>query len=60
MIILGYMAQSKADRQYRTFQILSNHFIDSLRGIDTLQLFGISKNMKKYLSNKWKFSQSND
>lgn len=47
MIILGYMAQSKADRQYRTFQILSNHFIDSLRGIDTLQLFGISKKYEK-------------
>lgn len=47
MIILGYAAQSKADRQYRTFQILSNHFIDSLRGIDTLQLFGISKKYEK-------------
>ncbi|MGX7351729.1 thiol reductant ABC exporter subunit CydD [Enterococcus canis] len=43
MIILGYAAQSKADKQYRTFQLLSNHFIDSLRGIDTLKLFGISK-----------------
>ncbi|MBS7577365.1 MULTISPECIES: thiol reductant ABC exporter subunit CydD [unclassified Enterococcus] len=47
MIILGYAAQSKADRQYRTFQILSNHFIDSLRGIDTLQVFGISKKYEK-------------
>uniref|UniRef100_UPI00403FA4A9 thiol reductant ABC exporter subunit CydD n=1 Tax=Candidatus Enterococcus willemsii TaxID=1857215 RepID=UPI00403FA4A9 len=43
MIILGYAAQAKADRQYKAFQILSNHFIDSLRGIDTLKMFGLSK-----------------
>lgn len=43
MIILGYAAQSKADKQYKAFQILSNHFIDSLRGLDTLKLFGLSK-----------------
>ena len=47
MIVLGYAAQSKADRQYRSFQILSNHFIDSLRGIDTLKLFGMSKSYEK-------------
>lgn len=43
MIVLGYAAQSKADKQYKAFQILSNHFIDSLRGLDTLKLFGLSK-----------------
>lgn len=43
MIVLGYAAQSKADKQYAAFQMLSNHFIDSLRGIDTLKLFGLSK-----------------
>ncbi|MEI5995011.1 thiol reductant ABC exporter subunit CydD [Candidatus Enterococcus mansonii] len=43
MIILGYAAQSKADKQYKAFQILSNHFIDSLRGLDTLKLFGLSE-----------------
>ncbi|MBU5365730.1 thiol reductant ABC exporter subunit CydD [Enterococcus devriesei] len=47
MIILGYAAQSKADKQYKTFQLLSNHFIDSLRGIDTLKFFGISKQYSK-------------
>ncbi|MBO0410197.1 thiol reductant ABC exporter subunit CydD [Enterococcus hulanensis] len=47
MIILGYAAQSKADKQYTVFQILSNHFIDSLRGIDTLKFFGISKQYSK-------------
>lgn len=43
MIILGYAAKSKADKQYRSYQTLSNHFIDSLRGIDTLKYFGLSK-----------------
>ena len=43
MIILGYAAQAKAEQQYATYQRLSNHFIDSLRGIDTLKLFGKSK-----------------
>ncbi|MEG0373476.1 MAG: thiol reductant ABC exporter subunit CydD [Enterococcus sp.] len=47
MIILGYAAQSKADKQYKSFQLLSNHFIDSLRGIDTLKFFGISKQYSK-------------
>lgn len=47
MIILGYAAKAKADRQYANFQMLSNHFIDSLRGIDTLKYFGISKQYSK-------------
>lgn len=47
MIILGYAAKAKADRQYASFQMLSNHFIDSLRGIDTLKYFGISKQYSK-------------
>ncbi|EOL42416.1 thiol reductant ABC exporter subunit CydD [Enterococcus phoeniculicola] len=47
MIVLGYAAQSKADKQYHAFQVLSNHFIDSLRGIDTLKLFGLSKGYGK-------------
>ncbi|MHC5268548.1 thiol reductant ABC exporter subunit CydD [Enterococcus sp. LJL98] len=47
MIILGYAAQGKADRQYASFQVLANHFIDSLRGIDTLKMFGLSKRYGK-------------
>lgn len=43
MIILGYSAKAKADRQYKSYQVLSNHFLDSLRGIDTLKFFGLSK-----------------
>ncbi|WP_285141023.1 thiol reductant ABC exporter subunit CydD [Lactococcus petauri] len=43
MILLGYAAQGQADRQYKSFQLLSNHFLDSLRGISTLKYFGLSK-----------------
>ena len=51
MIILGYAAQAKADRQYHAFQLLSNHFIDSLRGIDTLKIFGLSKRYGRSIYN---------
>ena len=43
MIILGLAAKSKADKQYQSYQVLSNHFLDSLRGIATLKYFGVSK-----------------
>lgn len=47
MIVLGLAAQSKADKQYESFQILSNHFLDSLRGIDTLSFLVLAKGMPK-------------
>lgn len=43
MTLLGKTAQEKAAAQHRGFQLLSNHFINSLRGLDTLKLFGVSK-----------------
>ena len=43
MIILGIAAQKKADRQYETYRTLSNHFVDSLRGLETLRYLGLSK-----------------
>ncbi len=43
MILLGRTAKAKAQAQYGTYQQLSNHFIDTLRGIDTLAAFGASK-----------------
>ena len=55
MIILGYAAQARADRQYENFQRLSNNFIDSLRGIDTLKYFGLSK---RYSNSIFKSSES--
>lgn len=43
MAILGGSARERAARQYGDYQKLSNHFVDSLRGLETLKLFGISK-----------------
>lgn len=43
MILLGFAARSKADRQYESYQLLSNHFVDSLRGIETLKYLGLSR-----------------
>ncbi|XJZ25902.1 thiol reductant ABC exporter subunit CydD [Bacillota bacterium Lsc_1132] len=43
MILLGLAARSKADRQYKSYQMLSNHFVDSLRGIETLKYLGLSR-----------------
>jgi len=43
MILLGLAAKSKADHQYESYQLLSNHFVDSLRGIETLKYLGLSK-----------------
>lgn len=43
MAMLGIAAKRKADKQYETYQTLSNHFVDSLRGLETLRLLGLSK-----------------
>src|SRR5690625_5131434 len=56
MILLGLAAQKMADKQYATYRILSNHFIDSLKGLETLKYLGqsvrhiykISKVSKQY------------
>lgn len=47
MIILGLAAQSKADAQYKQYTILSNHFLDALRGLPTLKMLGLSKRYAK-------------
>lgn len=51
MIILGHAAQDRAIKQFGNFQILSNNFIDSLRGIDTLKYLGLSKRYSKSIFN---------
>jgi ATP-binding cassette, subfamily C, bacterial CydD len=43
MILLGLAAKRKADRQYASYQMLSNHFVDSLRGLETLKYLGLSR-----------------
>ena len=43
MVLLGQTAQERAVRQHTEFQRLSNHFVDTLRGLETLHLFGRSR-----------------
>ncbi|MCO7174544.1 thiol reductant ABC exporter subunit CydD [Sporolactobacillus kofuensis] len=43
MILLGLAAQKKMDDRWASYRVLSNHFIDSLRGLSTLYYLGISK-----------------
>lgn len=40
MMLLGSQAKARAARQRSQYDALSSHFVDSLRGIDTLALFG--------------------
>lgn len=42
MILLGLAAEKMADQQYETYQLLSNHFTDSLKGLETLTYLGQS------------------
>ena len=42
MVLLGKTAKAEADKQHDEFNRLANHFVDTLRGIDTLKLFGCS------------------
>lgn len=51
MIILGQAAKSKANQQYATFQQLSNHFSDSIRGLRTLKHLGIDQEYEKSIFN---------
>ncbi|WP_459501243.1 thiol reductant ABC exporter subunit CydD [Bacillus sp. C1] len=43
MILLGLAAQKMADNQYDTYRVLSNHFVDTLKGLETLKYLGRSK-----------------
>ncbi|MCM3745409.1 thiol reductant ABC exporter subunit CydD [Sporosarcina luteola] len=43
MILLGMAAQKMADKQYKTYRVLSNHFIDTLKGLETLTYLGVSE-----------------
>lgn len=43
MVLLGLAAQKKMERQWASYRILSNHFVDSLRGLPTLRYLGLSR-----------------
>lgn len=47
MILLGMAAEKMADKQFATYTRLSNHFIDSLRGLETLAYLGKSRSHAK-------------
>lgn len=51
LILLGIAARAKADKQYETYQVLSNHFVDSLRGLQTLRFLGLSKKYDRNIRN---------
>ena len=43
LVLLGLIAQKQIDAQWDTYQLLSRHFVDSLRGLVTLKYLGQSK-----------------
>lgn len=43
MILIGMTARGQMDRQLESYRTLSNHFVDSLRGLETLKFLGRSK-----------------
>ncbi|WP_338044654.1 thiol reductant ABC exporter subunit CydD [Paenibacillus periandrae] len=42
MILIGLAAKSQVEKQQDSYRGLSNHFVDSLRGMETLKFLGIS------------------
>ncbi len=43
MALIGMRVQRRQDHQLRTLQVLSGHFLDVVRGLTTLKVFGRSK-----------------
>lgn len=43
MILIGTTARKQMDRQLKSYRTLSNHFVDSLRGLETLKFLGRSR-----------------
>lgn len=52
MILLGINARDMANRQYKKYRALSNNFIDTIRGIETLKFLGVSKNYLPIMEKK--------
>ncbi|MFT8703853.1 thiol reductant ABC exporter subunit CydD [Bifidobacterium aquikefiricola] len=44
MAILGIAARDKSDKQYAAFQNLNNRFVDTILGLPTLKMLGVSDN----------------
>lgn len=43
LILVGLAARKQMDRQWESYRVLSNHFVDSLRGLETLKFLGRSR-----------------
>lgn len=43
MALLGMAARDKANRQYDEFQLLNNRFVDTILGLPTLKMLGVSQ-----------------
>lgn len=43
MILVGLAARRQAEGQMKSYRVLSNHFVDSLRGLETLKYLGRSR-----------------
>jgi ATP-binding cassette subfamily C protein CydCD len=43
MVLIGWRTQTEQDRQWNSLQTLSGHFLDVLRGLVTLKIFGRSQ-----------------
>lgn len=59
LVLLGLTAQKQIDAQWDTYQLLSRHFVDSLRGLVTLKYLGKSKEHKSAIetvSNKYRIA----
>ncbi|WP_342399854.1 thiol reductant ABC exporter subunit CydD [Weizmannia sp. FSL W8-0676] len=59
LILLGLAAQKQKEARWETYQLLSRHFVDSLRGLVTLKFLGRSKSHKEAIwevSNKYRIA----
>lgn len=59
LILLGLVAKKHANTQWSSYQLLSRHFVDSLRGLLTLKYLGKSKshqNAIETVSNKYRIA----
>lgn len=43
LILVGKLAQKQSEQQWASFRMLANHFVDSLRGLQTLKFLGRSE-----------------
>lgn len=50
-VLLGKAAKTTADKQWKSYQVLADHFTDTLRGLETLRFLGHSKDYTATVEN---------